>query len=304
MPNSISTHEFGGAWTDKKLKALSTYLQAYRKIFTQNEKASYFTTVYFDAFAGTGSRNDAQTKTDSQSHALWAEDDLTPIEQYKTGSVRIALNLESPFDKYVFVDKKASHVDELKRMIADDYPQLETRCKVYQADANKILQHFCQNELNRNKERAVVFVDPYGMNIEWQTIAMMAETKCIDLWILFPLGTGVNRLLTRNTVPPDSWAAKLTATLGTEDWKTAFYKPKQQVDLFSMEDSVTKDATFESIGNFFISRLNEVFAGVAPRPLILYNTRNNPLYLLCFAASNEKAVRPALNIANWIVDSA
>jgi three-Cys-motif partner protein len=58
----MSAHRFGGAWTDKKLKALSEYLTQYRLIFTTNEKAKFFKTIYLDGFAGTGARQDTAAK--------------------------------------------------------------------------------------------------------------------------------------------------------------------------------------------------------------------------------------------------
>uniref|UniRef100_UPI003159666C hypothetical protein n=2 Tax=Cupriavidus TaxID=106589 RepID=UPI003159666C len=45
------SHIFGGEWTEQKLVALQKYLEAYRQIFTKNERARYFRTVYIDAFA-------------------------------------------------------------------------------------------------------------------------------------------------------------------------------------------------------------------------------------------------------------
>ncbi len=36
------------------------------------------------------------------------------------------------------------------------------------------------------------------MQVDWKTIEAVAATKAIDLWLLFPLGVGVNRLLTRS----------------------------------------------------------------------------------------------------------
>jgi three-Cys-motif partner protein len=50
------THRFGGNWTNEKLERVRKYLLEYTKIFEGNERARYFTTIYVDAFAGTGSR--------------------------------------------------------------------------------------------------------------------------------------------------------------------------------------------------------------------------------------------------------
>ena len=45
---------FGGAWTEDKLNRLDKYLRAYLKIFKKNVNAQFYTTIYVDAFAGTG----------------------------------------------------------------------------------------------------------------------------------------------------------------------------------------------------------------------------------------------------------
>ncbi|MEW6074198.1 MAG: hypothetical protein AB1726_16580 [Planctomycetota bacterium] len=57
----------------------------------------------------------------------------------------------------------------------------------------------------REARRKVLFLDPYGMQVEWVTIEAVAQTKAIDLWVLFPLGVGVNRLLTKSGEIPESW---------------------------------------------------------------------------------------------------
>jgi hypothetical protein len=44
-----------------------------------------------------------------------------------------------------------------------------------------------------------------------------------------------------------------------------------------------------------------VFKGVANNPLPLYNSKNNPLYLLCFAAGNPKGAPTAVKIAQDIL---
>ncbi len=65
------------------------------------------------------------------------------------------------------------------------------------------------------------------------------------------------------------------------------------------EDRVVK-ATNETIGRYFTDRLRSVFPGVA-EPGVLRNSSSCPLYLLCFAASNEKGTPTALKIANSLL---
>ena len=146
-----------------------------------------------------------------------------------------------------------------------------------------------------------MFLDPFGMQVEWNTIKAIAETKAIDLWILFPLGQAVNRLLTKNKIPEGAWADRLTAFFGTDEWKDAFYRQKTQQTLFGPTDVTVKIADFKKIGNYFIKRLRTVYAEVAKNPKPLYNTKNIPIFLLCFAASNPKGARTAVNIAQNIL---
>jgi hypothetical protein len=61
-------------------------------------------------------------------------------------------------------------------------------------------------------------------------------------------------------------------------------------------------ASTETIGRYFLRRLEEIFAGVAPKPAVLRNSRNVPLYLLCFAVGNPGRGKDiALRIANHLL---
>lgn len=294
-------HVFGGDWTEEKLSALRHYLKAYRLIFTKNAKAQYFKTIYLDAFAGTGSRK-AQ-RTDDDQLALLDASDLDAIETYKAGSARIALGLDQPFDRYIFVDKNPDHAAELSRVIREDFSQLEKRCRVWTADGCEVLRQLCVYNADWNKERAVVFLDPYGMNVEWDLIALIAKTKAIDLWLLWPLGMGVNRLLPKSGKPNTVFSAKLTRMFGCDDWES-FYRTETTSDLFSGECSLTvKDVTFEDIGLLYLEQLKKVFAGVAPKVKMLRNSRGNPMYMLCFASANPKGAKTAIDIASYLLDN-
>lgn len=291
-------HQFGGAWTEQKLEALKHYLAAYRLIFTQNEKARHFKTIYIDAFAGTGQRKTNDVTSDEGS--LFDPEELPELDAYKKGSARIALELTSPFDEYIFIDKKREHATQLESTINCDYPQLVSRCKVMQGDGTKLLGDICRNR-EWKKCRAVVFLDPYGMNIEWDLLKQIAATKAIDLWLLFPLGMGANRLLKRDATPPQSFSDKLTRMFGTTDWQNAFYKHSPQTDLFAGDTALIKDASFDQIGNFLIERLKSIFSGVAPTAKALLNSRNNPMYLLCFAAGNPIGAPTAVKIGDHLL---
>ena len=221
----------------------------------------------------------------------------------KKGSAYVALRTDPPFARYIFVDRNPAHAESLDAL-RKEFPKLAARISVRAADANTFLQQWCR-ETDWNKNRAVVFLDPYGMQVDWSTIEAIAATKTIDLWILFPLGQAVNRLLTRNGIPEGGQAQRLTRFFGTEDWKEAFYEEaSDQPTMFGMlggETGFAKRTNFDAIGRFFVDRLEKVFVGVSKNPLPLRNSKEVPLFLLCFAVSNPKGAKPALRIANYLL---
>jgi three-Cys-motif partner protein len=141
------------------------------------------------------------------------------------------------------------------------------------------------------------------MQVKWETIEAIAKTQAIDLWILFPLGVAVNRLLKKDGNISESVKQRLDEMFGTDNWFEEFFKPKEVITLFDTEIGFEKVANPDSIAEYFNRRLKSVFAGVANNPLKLYNSKNNPLYLLCFAVGNPnpKANGLALKFANHIL---
>jgi three-Cys-motif partner protein len=263
-----------------------------------NPRAAHFRTVYFDAFAGSGIRSERALEPHS-APLLVVDDDQETTELLK-GSTHVALETTPPFDQYIFVEKNAEYAKSLEHL-RETFPTLSDRIHIAQGEGNDLLVRWCKRT-DWKSTRAVVFLDPYGMQVDWSTIAAIAKTQAIDLWILFPLGQGVNRLLTREGPPPLAWADRLTRFFGTDQWKARFYQEKEERDLFGITKSIEKEADFDAIGNFFLERLRSVFSAVASRTLPLRNSRGTPIYLLCFAAGNKKGAPTAVKIANGIIE--
>lgn len=291
-----ANHQFGGDWTSAKLEVLAKYLSAY----TTALKGAPFVKGYIDAFAGTGYRSLRQADTATASDQLMFPDLAAPAAQeILDGSARLALKTEPRFDRYVFVERQDCRCQQLERL-REEFPALAQDIVVHRGDANTVIRDLC--EKNWKNHRAVLFLDPYGMQVEWATIEAVAATKAIDLWLLFPLGIGTVRLLTRSGDIPAAWRHRLDLLLGTTDWYDAFYRVEAENTLFGVEERVIKAST-ETIGQYFVDRLRGVFAGVADHPKVLRNSTNCPLYLLCFAAGNPRGARIAVKIANHLLDT-
>jgi three-Cys-motif partner protein len=291
----MGAHRFGGTWTERKLAALGAYLVQYQVIFKKNPAARNFRTVYVDAFAGTGER-DARTEKDPIS--LFGYGDET--REFQQGSARVALDLKDKFHRYIFVDRKAGHIEALRKSVERDLPALVPICEFIHDDANAWLQAWCANQ-DWHTQRAVVFLDPYGMSVAWESIEAIARTRAIDLWILFPFAIGVNRMTPSDVLPDKDWGMILTRVFGTVEWTNRFYAKKSDSDLFGGQtDSVTKIAGMDEILEFFLERLRTVFPHVVQKPMILYNSNKTPMYALCFAAGNPKGGKTALKIATHL----
>lgn len=282
---------FGGSWTDIKLNRLRKYLTAYTNAM---KKQRYrYRLVYIDAFAGTGYRT--SPKVDDKEDFLFPE-----IEHSIDGSAKIALQVIPEFDQYIFIERDTKKFAELKNL-KNEFPHLAERIQPRNEDANAYLKKLC-NDLSWNDRRAVLFLDPFGMQVSWDTINTIAKTEAIDVWYLFPL-MAISRMLKKKGDLPDSWRKRIDGLLGASDWYDLSYQTSREQSLFGEEDVVKKIGDFDSIITYVKNRLKSAFPGVAENPLPLLNSRKTPIFLLCFAVSNPspQAIKLALKIAQDIL---
>lgn len=288
-------HRFGGTWTDEKLDTLRKYLAAYRDVM----KKQRFHLMYIDAFAGTGYR-DAEKEPDAIQQSLLEEFSEEETQNFLKGSAVIALEQDPPFHEFIFIERKRKHAKELERL-KSQFPEKADSIKIVKGDSNLVIKRLCADNGWRSK-RAVLFLDPYGMQVEWETLKAIAETKAIDLWILFPAAIGVNRMLPRHGKAPDTWEKRLDRMFGTKDWRDRFYSKTRQTSFIEDDEKFDKVATIEEIGEFFNERLKTIFPGVAPNARTLSRPDGAPLYQLCFAAANKKGSEIAIKIASHLLE--
>lgn len=289
--------QFGGDWTEEKLERIGKYLSAYTKILSKQPLLKF---AYIDAFAGTGNR---ESKTvDNQMLYLLPEMADSESQKFLQGSARIALQCNPAFHRYFFIEKDPKKLAELQINLIREFPEKEKDILFNGGDSNTVIQELCEKDWRRH--RAVLFLDPFGMQVAWTTIEAIAKTRAIDLWILFPLGVAVNRMLTKNGQINEPWKRKLDEIFGTGDWYDVFYKVTSQPSLFEEETTVVqKIAGFSDILTYYVNRLKTVFPCVAENPLPLFNSKNIPLYALFFAAGNPKGGETAVKIAQYILGS-
>ncbi len=289
-------HHFGGDWTDAKLAILAAYLQAY----TTALSGQAFKKAYIDAFAGSGTRAARDPDSAGTAGSLLFPDLADPGPQrLLDGSARVALQVEPRFDKYIFVEKSPERCQQLE-LLRSDFPEHSDAIDVRQGEANEAIQRLCASPRMWKDRRAVLFLDPYGMQVEWTTIEAVAATKAIDLWLLVPLGMGMNRLATKSGQLPAAWRKRMDLFLGTQAWYDEFYRTETKPTLFGQQEVQVK-ASMDVMARYFNNRLKQVFPGVAEEPGVLYNSARNPLYMFCFAVGNDRGKDIALRIANHLL---
>ena len=270
--------QFGGNWTVEKLDILSEYLNFYVTAL----KNTPFKKIYIDAFAGSGeiflNKNNA-------------------ID----GSIRLALKAKNKFDEYIFIEKNRKYVKELRKTLEIEFEDLENIVDIYNDDCNVVLKFLC-NHIDWRKYRAVLFLDPYATEVEWDTLKYIAKTKAIDLWYLFPF-SAVNRLMKKNGEIDRSWREVLNRMFGDTSWEHEFYKEDFQLDIWG-NTSVYKDVSIDSLSRYLCDRLETLFPKAARPPRVLFNSKNSPLFLFCFAVANDnpRAIELALRVANYILN--
>lgn len=285
---------FGGDWTEAKLRAVREYLAAYVKVM---KNQYYFETLYIDAFAGTGTVAIA----DESEPDLSLFPELANADPYLVGSARQALEVQPPFDKYIFIEQSGGYVEQLEKM-TDDYPALKHRIDVVRGDANERVTRLCREWQSR--QRGVLFLDPFGMQVDWSTIEAVAATQKIDMWYLFPVGA-VCRCMPKDGKVQPGWEQRLDAVLGTPEWRDLFYGVSKRQTLLGEESCMERTATYRDVCAFFTQRLKATFADAVAANEPLCNERKSPMFLLFFAVANPsaRAQEIATRIARSILET-
>jgi len=243
-----------------------------------------FKFYYIDAFAGAGRAKlrTYQKQERADDHTLIKFDEISSDqEEYIDGSPRRALQLKYPFQGYLFIDSSNAHAEKLVTL-KEEFPDRNIRIRV--GDSNDILLDRVVNNprINWRNSRAVVFLDPFGMQVAWKTIEALASTKAIEVIINNPIHMGIQRFLERRGAIPADRREALNKYFGCPDWEDIVYPENNS--LFGLERTKVKDAS-DQLGKFYNKRLKDIF-GYAASVRQVRNTKGSPLYYLHWAGPN------------------
>lgn len=289
-------HEFGGHHTELKLSVVGAYLRAYtralRKIFGQ--------LWYVDAFAGTGSRI---VKHRALPQTLFGDPPVPERIERLRGSAQIAIDARPSFDRLIFIEKKKSFAAALRKLKAQ-HP--DRNIVVIRGDANEAIQKLIR-ETSWSKKRAVLFLDPYGMDVDWQTLRVIAGTKAIDVWYLFSLSGFYRQATVRLSKVDNSKRAALNRILGSTTWENDLYprRPKMRTLMGDLRELPrTRNKNVRALEAYMKERLETIFGAVLD-PLRLPKGKGAQRYslFLCISSDNPKAIEVATRIGRHILNT-
>ncbi len=198
-----------GPWAAEKHQLLDHYLSAYTTIMKGQSwcRNGYH---YIDAFAGTGRPmlRDAHE------------------QRYIDGSPRIALSIENPFTTYSFIEMARWRVEQLERL-RREFPGRTIH--VLRGDCNRVIVEHITPRVRRERfNRGFIFLDPFGVNMAWDTIEQIASTGALEILLNFPT-MALNRAALHNR--PDALTttgvAQMNRVWGSEEWRGLLYERRQ-----------------------------------------------------------------------------
>ena len=144
------------------------------------------------------------------------------------GSAKRAMNIRPPFKHFIFNESDDEHQKAL-RAIREANKSLDI--EIIGDDANAAISEIFSRPVWRRgafgAARAVVFLDPYALQVNWSTLALLAKTQCVDVWYLFPLHDVTRQLANkRSGIGPKE--KRLDQVLGSA-WRELYNCRRQQI---------------------------------------------------------------------------
>ena len=281
---------FGGLWTEQKLNIVEKYLNS----FTTALKDQAFNLMYIDAFAGTGliaARDDGPARL------------ILPLKrarrEFLEGSALRAMRIKNKrFDRLIWIEQDIDNYTALCR-IRDEHN--DDRIQVHNTDANDFL---LRHDFNSTGWRGVLLLDPFGTEVQWETIKRIARLRMLDMWILFPVWT-IERMLPRAKIIPgnsDWLEGRLNAVYGCDAWNS-LYQIEPSPSLFdSRREIAWRERGARGLTAIYKSRLRDLFDNrFLDQSLPLKNSKNRVLFELMFCVGHPNGITLAKRIARHLI---
>ncbi len=259
-----------GEWSEVKIDLLEEYARAYATIFAANRQGQ-FTTIYIDAFAGSGlgrRRGDGEIII---------------------GSPLRVLQLKPAFTEYHFIDEDEQRLAKLNEEVSAAIASGEAQKRIflYNGDAITILEkHLVGSVRYAEYKRALLFLDPYGLDIPWKLVCQVANQQTIDLLLNFSImDLNRNNLPARRSELTEDQRSRAEGFLG-QGWEDAIYPRSRQTNMFHVEHEKLSN---DSIMLFYADRLHNQAGFTYVSTPLLFSGNGAQLYYLILASHKEAA---------------
>ena len=256
-----------GLWVAEKLD----YLERYINIFeTSMHKKPWRNRHYIDLFTGPGKCFVPKTK------------------DIYLGSPLLSITTQFPFTDYFFVDVNPDHISTLRHRCS--ISPLYDKVRFLVGDSNLIVKEIVNHIIAVDKERIpgtkwsslnLAFLDPEGLELQWETVVTLAKPYRMDLIINYPQG-GLNRYMGK-AFDSDEYTT-VDLFFGGMEWRKIYQEWRDKRSRFGIH---------RLLMDYYKERLKDLGYKEALRddevgdePLIRNTKRRAPLYRLLFASKH------------------
>jgi three-Cys-motif partner protein len=244
-----------GDWSEEKYRLVAYYA----KMFATAMKRRWDCRVYIDLFAGAA-------------HARIKD---TPM--IVRGSPLLAIGIPDKFDKYIFCEREAEHLEALKQRARQLDPSLDF--SFIPGDVNSNVDQVLSEIPTRRRGYRVLsfcFVDPFGLrDLRFDTIRRLASTF-IDFLVLIPSFMDANRNLKIYLEESDTTVADF---LGLHDWRSQWQTAESSRTEFPRFFSEAFARQMKTLGYINL--------GLEWMRRVRSTERNLPLYHLAFFSRHK-----------------
>jgi three-Cys-motif partner protein len=250
QPDNLPTWEEAGKWTEDKLYFWKRYIDITTTAMTGKFSGGL---IYVDLFGGAGVCT------------------LKGLARRFPGSAIIAAHSAKPFNKIIICEENQTLADACRNRLNNT--SVADRCVVLTGDCNQLV-----NQVIRfipNYALTLAFIDPKGLDAEFNTVCILARSAKVDFVVLFADAIDINRNLER--VYRQDPNSKLDQVLGPDnEWRT-------KLDDLPNPNHVNKRKLFADI---YKNQL-EKHLGYKYFDEKVMTCRGVPLYRLVYASRNK-----------------
>jgi three-Cys-motif partner protein len=258
-----------GAWAKDKLFYLQKYISTFE---TSMRNRPWRRRIYIDLFSGPG-----KCVVDG-------------TNEYFLGSPLLAITTEHPFTDYYFVDMDGKNIEALKKRIAKAGISRE-RTKFWAGNANTTVVELVKEiqQIDKNfipgawPSLNLAFLDPEGLELEWNTVAELGKINRMDLIIHYSQ-QGIKRMADRAV--ESSKETIVDKFFGDTDWRKIYLAHKNDAIGIHRHLMDYYKSKLKTLGYVEVKDDEEIWA----EPL-MKNSKNAPLYRLLFASKHPLGLK-------------